>query len=1049
MEQGPAKGTPEIVGVHRLFAAQAAGQPAADAVVIEENRLTYGELETRANQLAWALIRRGVKREQPVAVLMERSPELIIAMLAVLKSGGVYVPLDLNSPAERLVWQIADCRSTMVLGKRAQSERLTGLGLRFLAIDEAGSWIEDHKGSPCVPVTPENLAYIIYTSGSTGVPKGVGVPHRGLWNLTAWHCQTYRITSQDRATLIACPAFDASLWEIWPYLASGASLYIPDEETRRSPALLGPWLVSKEITISFLPTPLAEAILMEPWPNCAALRTILTGGDVLRRRPASGMPFRLMNHYGPTECSVVTTFSEIHVEDPSGHLPAIGRPIDNVRTYVLDMGMKRVPIGVVGELYVGGAGIAHGYLGQPKLTAEKFLPDPFSGVGERMYRTGDRVRMRENGDLEFVGRIDKQVKVRGFRIELGEVEHTLLQHPDVRQAAVVASEDRAGGTRIVAYVVGAEKNNLRTWLREKLPSYLVPAVIVPIDSLPVTANGKLDRDSLPLAFDSGQDAGSESPSSDVERVVATIWREVLDVPRVGRDDNFFDLGGHSLMVTRVVGRVRDRLLVELPFRSLFEFPTLRGFSEQIERSNPSPSALSNRPLLSRAESRKRFPLSFQQEWLWRFQEEHPQSALYNVQQCFLLKGPVRPDVLESALAAVIWRHEILRTNLCLQGNTPVQTVRSDDPPDCLLKNDLRGQPAQTRLLELQRLAQQDSSTPFNLADGPLQCVRLIHLADDEHALLFTRHHIISDGWSVAVMFREWGLLYNSILEGTPIDLPDLPVQYGDYAAWQRQWLQGGRLERELKWWEIHLQDAPLLHLPGPPRGPSIRSPRWETSLLSTGLTEVIHQLCRTENFTPFMVFLAGFLVALNHWSNATDIVVGTDIAGRTKPELEALIGFFANTLAFRVRFQDDPTFRVLLDRVRTITTDGYEHQDAPFELLVERIRRGQIDEIPRPFQVMLLLQNMPKATLDLAGIDVRLLRLGQWVPIVKFDLELVVTLQDGQFKCVIGHDKARFKESVITAFARCLEYALECGISNPNRSISELGFPTAAAHFRL
>lgn len=577
---------PREVSVAQLFEQQASRSPDALAVAYGEESLTYGELDARSNRLARWLRNHGVGADIPVAVLLERSPAMITAWLGVLKAGGAYVPLDPSYPPSRLEFMLADVGATVLLTTRALAGRAAAYGGEVLEIDSSADVLAAQQATPLMnsATGAENLAYIMYTSGSTGEPKGVAVEHRGLMNLVYWHRRVYEVTADDRATQYAGLSFDASVWEVWPYLTVGASVHLLEDEVRHSPARLLSWLAAQRITLSFLPTPIAEAVLREPFPTDLALRVLLTGGDRLRGGVPETLPFRLVNHYGPTENTVVSTCAEV---DPEDALPPIGRPIDNVCTYVLDEYGNAVPVGVAGELYLGGDGLARGYWNRPELTAEKFVVCPFDAKeGTRLYRTGDLVRYRSDGALEFLGRVDQQVKLRGFRIELGEVEAVLAAQAGIRETAVLCREDAPGEKRLVAYVTetpGAELAvaALREALSEKLPDYMVPSAFVVLDALPLTPNGKLDRRALPAPEHFVSEASYVAPRTPTEEIVAGIWADLLRLERVGATDNFFALGGHSLLATQVVSRACEQFKLRIPLKAIFEEPTLAGFADYI------------------------------------------------------------------------------------------------------------------------------------------------------------------------------------------------------------------------------------------------------------------------------------------------------------------------------------------------------------------------------------------------------------------------------------------------------------------------------------
>jgi amino acid adenylation domain-containing protein len=582
---------PKDTCIHQLFDAQVERTPGAVAVVFEGQQLTYQELNCRANQLAHYLQKLGVGPEVLVGICMERSLDLIVGLLGILKAGGAYVPLDPTYPLERLAFMLEDAQVPVLLTQEQLLDKLPTSWAQVICLDADWQLIEqENEENSDSYTTGDNLAYVIYTSGSTGQPKGVEIQHSGLVNLVTWHQGTYNVEPTDRATQLASSAFDASVWEIWPYLTAGASLYIPNEETRTSLTELLNWLTTKAITICFLPTPLAEVLVDSQLPSGLQLRFLLTGGDKLHQVPQKPLPFCLVNHYGPTENTVVTTWAEVAHQAQKTTPPSIGRPIANTQVYILDSNLQPVRVGESGELYISGVGLARGYRNQPELTAEKFISNPFeNSIFDRLYKTGDLVRYLSDGNIEFLGRIDYQVKIRGFRIELGDIEAALVQHPAVKQNVVLAREDIPGDRRLVAYVnlyqeqtVG--NKDLRSFLQSRLPDYMVPSTFVVLDALPLTPNGKVDRQALP-APDYNKTEREESfvaPRTHTEQLIVDTWAEVLGLERIGINDNFFELGGHSLLATQVLSRLDKAFGVELSLRTLFEAPTVTDLSDRIE-----------------------------------------------------------------------------------------------------------------------------------------------------------------------------------------------------------------------------------------------------------------------------------------------------------------------------------------------------------------------------------------------------------------------------------------------------------------------------------
>jgi amino acid adenylation domain-containing protein len=1031
-EVSPAGGIPVV----RLFEDQVLRAPRAPAVVDGDGTLTYGDLDRRAGALATLLRLRGVGPEAPlVAVCCERSADLVVAVLAVLEAGGAYLPLDPAYPAERLSFMLGDAGVRLLLTHERVRVDLPP-GVEVLRVDRDPGF-EPLRERPVAD--PRHRAYAIYTSGSTGRPKGTELAHAGLANLAAWHRETYGLTPDDRCTLVAGVGFDASVWEIWPALTAGASLWVPPAELLGDPAALLAWMAGQGVTVSFLSTPMAEAVLAVPPPPGLALRFLLTGGDRLHRRAPSGAPFTLVNHYGPTEGTVVTTAGPV---GPGEGPPSLGRPISGVRTWVMDGRLAPVPAGTPGELCVAGVGLARGYLGRPDLTAEQFRPDPLGGVpGERLYRTGDLVRWRPDGELEFLGRIDHQVKVRGVRIELGEIEAVLAEHPGVRAAAAAVS----GGRLAAWYVADPEisPRELREHLRRSLPDSMLPSDFVRLDGLPLTANGKVDRQALPAP---GPRPGEGRPKNAVEEVLAAIWEEVLGVRGIEPEDDFFALGGHSLLATRVLARMRGAFGVELPLSTAFEASTLEELAERIaavRRNAPAPDGEPLRPVPRDGE----LPLSPTQERLWFLDQFEPGSAALNIPASACLRGRLDAGALESALAEVVRRHESLRTSFGAAEGRPYQRV-APPAPVFLPLVDLSGLP--DRSGELARLEAVLAGHAFDLGRGPLWIAQLVRLAPDEHAFLLCLHHVIADGWSMGVLFRELGELYQAFSAGRPSPLAEPALQVADFAVWQRRWLAEGALDAQLAFWrqrlagELTALDLPLDH-PRPP----VRTFRGSTRrlVLPPDLSDALRVLGRREGATLFMTLLAAFDVLLSRLSGQRDILVGTPIAGRTRAELEGLIGCFLNTLVLRADLSGEPSFRDLLARVREVCLSAYEHQDLPFEtLLAELVPERDLSRTPL-FQVFLNMLNLPPAALRLPDLEI----VPQPLPDApsKFDLTLYVSNPEGEIGFDLVFNADLLSPARIEEMLRQYELVLRQIADAPERGVEALSLVTAEARSLL
>jgi amino acid adenylation domain-containing protein len=895
--------------------------------------VTYAELNARANQLAHWLRALGVGPDTRVAICVDRGVEMMVGLLAIMKAGGAYVPLDPAHPAERLGAMLADSAPAVLLTQGSLAGLFDGTDVRVIdLVADAGTWAgepETNPGRPGIGLTPDHLAYVIYTSGSTGQPKGVMVEHRSLANLVAWHCAAFGVKAGDRSSSVAGFGFDATTWEVWPPLCAGAALMLP---ATRDPQALLEWWEEQALDVSFLPTPLAEVAFARGRAS-AGLRTLLIGGDRLRSIPAEPLPFTLVNNYGPTETTVVATSGEIGAS-AKVH---IGRPIANTRVYLLDRAGEPVPAGVAGELYVGGAGVARGYQHRPGLTAERFVPDPFArAAGARLYRTGDLARWLADGTLEFLGRTDFQVKIRGFRIEPGEIEARLSEHPAVRDAVVLVRQDASGDRRLVAYCVGEalDVETLRAHLSERLPSYMVPAAYVRLEALPLTPNGKVDRRALPAPEgDAYARRGYEAPVGETEAALAEIWSELLKVERVGRHDHFFELGGHSLLAVQVISRVRQVLGAEVALADLFERPALADLARAIDDA-----VRTELPPIERVDRGERLPLSFAQARLWFLEQLDDLGGTYHIPTQMRLQGELDRGALRRALDAILARHEALRTTFVEVEGEPVQRIAAESRFH-LLEHDLGGHP--DAAAEMRRLAAEEAGAPFDLERGPLIRGRLVRLATDDHVLLMTMHHIVSDGWSMGVLTRELGTLYDAFRRGEENPLPPLPIQYADYAAWQRHWVDGEVLREQTAYWKATLTGAPeLLELPADHPRPARQSHAGAVAGLELDeeLTAGLRSLGRRHGTTLFMTVLAGWAAVLGRLSGQHDVVVGTPSANRGRAEIEGLIGFFVNTLALRVELSGLPTVAELLEQVRARSLGAQENQDIPFEQVVELVQ---------------------------------------------------------------------------------------------------------------
>ena len=1024
--------------VHEQFRAHARRRPEALAVISGDRRLTYGELEARSNRLAHHLVSLGVGPDVVVGVCAERTLERVVGIVATLKAGGAYASFDPAYPKQRLALAMADARVPVLLTESRLLDRVPESAAAVICFDRDLEGLSgDVSRPPGVELDPANLAYVIFTSGSTGRPKGVAIPHRGLRNMVRWHHEVYAVTREDLGTQVASPAFDLSVWELWPLLAAGAGTAIPDEETRLSPALTMRWWAEAGITLAFLPTPLADGILSEETPRDLDLRLryLVVAGDRLHRAPLPGTPFRLSNVYGPAEYSVVTTMS-IVPPPPRGagaRVPTLGRVIANTRIYVLDMYQQPVPIGVPGELYVDGEGLARGYLWRPELTAERFLPDPFWEAGSRMYRTGDLVRWLPDGELDFLGRIDHQVKIRGMRVELGEIESVLGQNAGVREAVVLVQEGRMN-----AYLVGVETaaltvDALRGFLKERLPSYMVPDGWLLLDALPLTPNGKVDRGALARLEVPVEREGYLAPRTELEAVVAKVWEELLGVDRVGVQDDFFRLGGHSLLASRLLSRLQTELGIALPMARLFEAPTVAALAAEVVRER----GVAGEPFLRGREERREAPLSFGQERLFFLEHLEPGGAVYNVPFALRCRGPLAAGALARALFGVVARHQALRTTFVMRGAEPLQRVT---PParQALPVIDFSALPPEAATSCAARVLSAEAELPFDLGGGPLLRVTLLRLEEHDHYLVVVFHHIVCDGRSIDIFLHELSELYGSFATGRPPSLPPLAAQYPDFALWQRRHLRGEVLAEQSAYWRRQLAGLPpVLELPvdrpRPPRA-SAKAGRAARGL-ATGTSAALRSLGRSEGASLFMVLLAACEALLGRWTGREDVAVGTPIAGRTRQEVEGLIGFFVNSLVLRLDLGGAPDFRELLRRSRDTCLSAYANQELPFEKLVEELHpRRDLAHTPL-FQVLFLVPEAP-APVRLEGVALEPLDLTAGT--TKFDLTWALLEVEQELSLNVDYRSDLFEPATVERWLGFFATLVEAAIATPERRLSDL-----------
>jgi amino acid adenylation domain-containing protein len=1054
--------------VHELFEQQAGESSDAVAVVYEGRELTYAELNRSANRLAHHLRALGVGPDARVAICMQRSLEMIVALLAVLKAGGAYVPLDPGYPAERLRFMLQDSAPIALLTQRPLQEALIGVNGTLPVLDialDASLWNEQPHHNPdptSFGLTSNHLAYVIYTSGSTGTPKGVAMPHRALINLLRWQMRESKPDRAQSTLQFGALGFDVAFQEIFSTLCVGGVLVLVAEEKKLDPAAVFRLIADRRIQRLFLPC-VALQLFAEELANLerigaskhCSLSEIITAGDQLRIEPKTARlldylaPCRLQNQYGPTESHVVTAFTL--PADTRGWplLPSIGRPIANTRIYILDALLQPVPIGVAGELYIGGVQVARGYLNQPQLTAERFFTDPFiADHGAQMYKTGDLARFLANGNIEYLGRSDFQIKIRGFRIEPGEIEARFLEYPGIREVVVTARDDTQGQKRLVAYYALADAESidngvfdaagLRSHLSSILPEYMVPAAYVRLQVLPVSPNGKLDRQALPAPeADAYTPGGHEAPRGEMETALAALWAEVLKLEQVGRHDNFFEIGGHSLLAVRVITRLQQEYGAALPLIDLFAFPVLCDFARRVETAEES--ALSPIPRAAR----DRLPLSLAQQRLRFLAQMEGVSKAYHVPLSMRLAGELNPGALRWALDRVVARHEALRTTFVLIDGEPVQKI-APAGTSCfhLVEHDLSAHPDAEGALRL--LVEQEASAAFDLSAGPLIRGRLIRLCANEHALLMTAHHIVCDGWSIGVLTRELNVLYGAFLCGEADPLLPLPVQYADYAVWQRSRFDDGILQRQAEYWKATLAAAPaLLDLPGDHPRPARQdyAGAFLPLVLNAPLTAALKVFNKRHGSTLYMTLLAAWAVLLARLSGQQDIVIGTPVAGRSRAEIEELIGFFVNTLALRLDLSGSPSVGQLLQQVKARVLAAQQHQDVPFEQVVEMMRPMRSLAHSPLFQVMFVWQNTLQEPLALAGLTRKPLEPSSR-RVIQFDLRLSLREAEGTIRGGLEYATSLFEPSTIERYLGHFQTLLEAMVSDDTQQVDTLALLT-------
>ena len=1034
-----AAAAPERLLVEQLNE-QARLTPQRTALAWQGGSLDYAELHQQANRLAHYLRDKGVGPDTCVAIAVERSPQLLVGLLAILKAGGAYVPLDVDYPAERLAYMLGDCNASLLLshsallGKLPQVEGVSAIALDQLHLD---SW---PSHAPGLHLHGDNLAYVIYTSGSTGQPKGVGNTHAALAERLQWMQATYALNDSDVLMQKAPISFDVSVWEcFWP-LITGCKLVLAGPGEHRDPQRIAALVQQHGVTTLHFVPPLLQVFVQEPQAAaCTSLRRLFSGGEALsatlRDRVLQVLPqVQLHNRYGPTETAINVTHWHCQAED--GERSPIGRPLGNVLCRVLDDELELTAPGVPGELYLGGAGLARGYLGRPGLTAERFVPQA-DGDGQRLYRSGDRARWQTQLEaLEYLGRLDQQVKVRGFRVEPEEVQACLLAQPGVEQALVLIHKDALGAQLVGYYSGAAEPATLLAALAEQLPAYMVPAQLIALAHMPLGPSGKVDRKALPAPV--WQQREHVAPQSALQQQVAAIWCEVLNLPRVGLQDDFFALGGHSLLATQIVSRTRQTCDVELPLKVLFEASELGAFCAEIARIRDA-GERNLQGEIARVNRRQAVPLSYSQQRMWFLWQMEPDSPAYNVGGMARLRGTLHVDAFERALQALIVRHETLRTTFPSIDGAAYQCVAEDSGLQ-LGWHDFSALPAEAREQRLQQLADDQAHQPFDLERGPLLRACLVKAQEREHYFVLTLHHIVTEGWAMDIFARELGELYEAFVDDRESPLAPLPVQYLDYSVWQRHWLESGEGARQLAYWKARLGDEhPVLALPTDRPRPAMQSHRGELYRfeLDPALVARVHAFNSQRGLTLFMTMTATLAALLHRYSGQRDLRIGAPVANRIRPESEGLIGAFLNTQVLRCELDGQMTAAALLEQMRQAAIEGQSHQDLPFDQLVEALQPPRSSAYNPLFQVMCNVQRWAfQQSRELAGMQVDYLV--NDASATKFDLYLEVTDLDGRLGCCLTYSRDLFDAPRIARMAEHWQQLLAGLLADPQQRLCEL-----------
>ncbi|MCC6140583.1 MAG: amino acid adenylation domain-containing protein [Nitrospira sp.] len=1043
-----------------MIEARLAQAPERAAVVCGEDRLSYRELAVRVDRLARAVHGATGGRNVRVGLCVDRSTSSLIGILGILKAGAAYVPLDARAPEQRQRVILEDAGVALLVTQRHLRAALPYSGGPVIELESfAGAEPPDNAQQMRWPKQElDHAAYVIYTSGSTGRPKGVEITHGALLHSLLARLQYYN--DPVECCLLTFPiAFDGSVTSIFWTLLHAGTLVIPTEDHYRDPHQLGALIARHQVSHVVLVPSLYEAMLRDAAVAAAlkSLRVVVSAGEslpvsLLRRHYERLQEAALYNEYGPTEATVWSTVYKTTGTELGGRIP-IGKPIAGAAVYVLDERLSPVPIGVVGEIAIGGAGLARGYLNLPELTNAKFLSNPFV-PGSRVYKTGDLGVMRQDGNIEYIGRADGQVKVRGYRIELGEIEAALRGLPGVRDVAVVVREDMAAGPSLIAFVTsdqapGSASPYLHELLKRMLPSYMVPAAVFTVDAIPCLSSGKVDRQALQdYAFgENRNDTAFIRARDPIEQGLLEIWRDVLGEQSIDIHRNFFSLGGHSLVATQVVSRIRDVFRVELPLRSMFESPTVAGIAALIRVEQHRGNAPPPLPPIVPVSRERALPLSFSQQRMWFVQQLAPEATAYNLLFVSRHKGALSMPVVRQAVNVLSQRHEAFRTTFAMTGAGLEQRIASWESPH-LAEIDLRRIPVERREAEARRLAEQEGARPFDLEKGPLARISLITLDQDDHLIVLNLHHIVGDQWSFGILGRDFAAYYNALCQGQPLPEMTSPIQYVDYAVWQRRCMTEAVLAAQEQYWTKTLEQLPLLHLPTDFPRPAVQT--FEGGLCAVDIPDALiqrlKQFSANQHMTPFMTMLACFQLLLSRYTGQVDVAVGCPIANRTHSAMEQLIGTFVNTLVLRVDIGGNPLVTDVLGRVKNAALGAFANQDYPFDKLVESLQVERDASMAPLVQVLFNMVNAPIGDIQLYGLE--------WEPFevetgsAQFDLSLSIELEVAK-KVYFTFNSALFARETVERFAGHYLTLMESVMSNPQARVSELKMLGEAERSRI